>query len=799
MSDKYFVMIFDWIQTEDIIDLYDFYLNNYSNYGLDGTLTIEQFSGITSLPLEFLEYTHVISEVSIPVSVCNDEERVLIWYLQNKLPDNYDSFYKIWLDDIVRKDNVNEYGEIFDTQSLTYNIYGGNGQNGYYSTTTIGCYDPIFIALLEWATYISAQEEELSGATVSIYDSLTNTNIVDIYSILSLNDILTFPTNFNLYSTMNYYKYELVKNDFIISFSNDGFIDVLSPEEWTVLKSYLSLYYLPNDIVDLGNGDNNPTFEELEYTEVIVNNDYAIRGTATGWVIGNVTGDRLSDTAISAFITKINSYYKSSTTERLSSYNSLLVKCLSSSEFIQPNTTINRLTDKVDTISYDEYCLLYDELEKSLGDFNGDGQLDENELLLKQMLIGTFLPVDMNFDNNTIDNSNKLLNTIDSKLGDFDLIIEYMTSFGNPSVDALTYNSDGLETLSIKEVQKLVDIYKDNTNFIKQLDNAISTYYWESNNIVKEDSSVNRKIDNNQINEINNEISDLIGNNDDKSLKYKYLTLNKITSVQLECFTSLRYFSNLDILSFKGRSTSDLFETSDDANKLFDIITNSSKQLKSLTFNYTKLTNVKTINRLIYLESFDIKGNPIKDIAPLLELLMEKDIWNDNENQKAEESINYDPNYVSYLEYINIYDTKVDFKYGEYIYAQLFKEYFNKKGNKPRYYYDNNGVETKYDIISLDTELSAKDLCYLLKEIESIPHDYLVLPKKVYATGNAINGVDIVWNIVEGRAYISLNNYRIIRNSGEAAEAIVSASITYNGETYTRYFVVILPETKLLH
>jgi len=800
MSDKYFVMIFDWIQTEDIIDLYDFYLNNYLNYGLDGTQTIEQFSSTTSLPLEFLEFTHMISEVSDPTAVCNDEERVLIWYLQKKLPDNYDNFYTIWLEDIVRKDNVNEYGEISNTHSLTYNITGGNGRGGNTSKTTNQCYDPIFMSLLKWATHTSEQDDDVAGSLISIKDYLTNSGVSKLFNIDNLNNILTFPQNENISSIKNDYNYQEFEWNFIITYSYHGFTDHLSEEEWNILKSYLSLYYLPTDIVNLGL-QNNPTFQSLKYDDVIVDNSYTVRGQALNF--GPVPGNRLSDIAIEAFITKINSYYNTGTDEILFSYNSLLEKCVSTTSFEQPVTNENRLTDKVETISYDEYYLLYDELENSLGDFNNDKNVSDTELLLKEMLIGTFLPVDMIFNDNTIDKSNLLLNTIDSKLDDFDLIIEYITSFGNPSGTALTYNSDGLETLSLEEIQKLVNIYKSNSNFTKELGDAISTYYWENDYIVKEDKdNVDREISKDEITEIDNKISQLIGNNADKSLKYKYLTVNKISNAYLECFTSLRYFTNLDSLSFKGRSTSDLFESSDDANMLFDIVTNSSKQIKKLTFNYANLTNIKTISRLLELESFDIKGNPIKDIAPLLELLMKKDVWNENEKEKVDASSDenpYEPNYVPYLEYINIYDTEVNYKYGEYVYGQLFKEYYNKNGEKPRYYYNKNGVETKYDIITLDTELSAKDLCYLLKEIESIPHDYLVLPKKVYATGNAVNGIDIVWAVVEGRAYISIDNNRIIRSSGDAAEAVVSATITYGGETYTRYFVVTLPKTTLLH
>ena len=81
-------------------------------------------------------------------------------------------------------------------------------------------------------------------------------------------------------------------------------------------------------------------------------------------------------------------------------------------------------------------------------------------------------------------------------------------------------------------------------------------------------------------------------------------------------------------------------------------------------------------------------------------------------------------------------------------------------------------------------------------KFNTISKDKLYLTKEIYnIINNTLISVDVEWNVEEGNQYVYISNFILYRNDStkDVGQIVtISATVTYNSKTYTRYFIIEL-------
>ena len=291
-----------------------------------------------------------------------------------------------------------------------------------------------------------------------------------------------------------------------------------------------------------------------------------------------------------------------------------------------------------------------------------------------------------------------------------------------------------------------------------------------------------------EIEYLENGIKTILGSNTDETagLKYTFIPLEPIDDEEKDVFNVLRYFINLENISFIGTSKDYLFATSKTANEVFEIVANVTTRVTRITFNYTGLSDISPIDSMVELEHIDLRFNytrdnyiGIKDINPIL-TLQEQKVALSKKN----------------ISYISVYKTDLNILYGEVVFAKIYSI-----NNETKIFYELEGVEALYNPGDLNSyQLRAINSCAVLHEIGKIDSPYIILPTHVYLDST---GSPVSWRLDVANSLATLTNNKLTINTlGLTGEIVLSATVSFevdetiNGETvvvvysYTRYFYI---------
>lgn len=770
ITDKNFITIMEWIISKNTASLYEvFGIENdyYAKQDLADTL---------GLPYIVMDATNADEEGNASNVITNDEERVLMYYVQSKYFDLYPEFYEVWTTYISRK--TNDSGLIRDVETSYMFNYVVSSSGGNHDLT---CNDPTFIAILEWALYsYDKGNSDTNGSTLEDFLASNATNKVTVNLSSIFNSELSYKNDW-LYAEIEF-------NGSVLQ-QRRG--DEITANEWNVLVKYLSHYGIGSVKY------NNETYVLSKIPFVTANQNFAnsysdlfTYHTVTAQILSSQSdsGVIINKAIIDLLIEAVNEAYenatefkslvewaKSTEQEKLKSFTSLFANNTN------PLTSVDedRISDISSNISYDEYVVL----KAYLSDIFFKNYTDE----LQKILIDYYLPLDldMNPQKNSLNDAQytEVLYTIDSQ-GEFKEIIEKIRYKCLNGIPTITDDCDNLDTISASELEALANTFMDKKGFVDTLQNMISTYKLELNeNGVYEAISVtsadnedfDRTLSDDDQTMLENGIKTILGTNTEatKELKYIFIPLETVDGDDVKMFYALRYFTNLVDLSFLGTSTTFLFDSSKTANQVFDVVANVTDSLEKITFNYTGLSNISLISTMTTLEFIDLRFNysvsgkydGIKDINPILTLQENKVIVNANP-----------------ISYLSVFKTDLEFLYGEVVFAKIYNI-----NNQAKLYYEQEGEEVLYEPGTLSNDQQrAINACALLHEIETIDGPYILLPTKVYLD---TIGDDVVWSVVVTNSLVSFDNNRISVNTlGNTGEILVSATVTVGEASYTRYF-----------
>lgn len=758
---------------------------NYKKYFLDN-ITID---GNTSINIPSSLYD-ILNDASYTVS--NKEEQVIVNYVRATKDETvFKDFIEKWnaaysrTDDIIIIDNANELKEITKVAVI-----------GTYESVVESCYDPVFAAIINWATYH------------------TTTNPSNEDSITLETALANFPSAKAIFITE-----ELAyRNDWLYGtgsfWSSPVGADYVSENEWNIIAKYGKLYGLSSyelfgyDYLNHYRPKNSDVTGTLESKYVVDNS----AGTSGGFLATYSTGSCLSTAFLNDLITEINSKYTTTSTGNLSEdvigylndYNTLLEYITSSTyskiQYLSELTTINNVNyelgdliidDTYSTVSWSEYLVIKAYFDTAWSkitsdwtianitttDSTGEGVMSPLANIFKEYYFPSGA-LDMSVADTVQGSKSTILNTIDDTEA-FNTIIDKITQLGSSSPSAEDY-FDNLSTISKEELEYLVNQYKGVLNFISRLDAAFTAYNISFDGVVTAvTDGVDRVLSSADIVAIQVDLNALLGN-EETNLHFNYIPLERVTENDVSCFEVIRYFTSLISISFKGNRFNALFSSSVSANNLFDIVCNSGIGIEELVFNYCLLSDISSVYKLTTLKSLDLKGNnqetnsaqdiyEFNDLSPILLLLFEKK----NNNKDG-------------LKYLSIYNTNIKYSQAELFLIQLY-EYSSTL--TPEYYYNKNGVETLF--VYSNENAVARELASLLKEIEEVRTPNLYLTKNVF---NSTYTGTVKWNISDGRQYVSINSTNDVLTTTASGMAVITATVTVIvnevSQEYTRYFIV---------
>lgn len=761
--EQYRQYLFDSVTAEESTNYYNALVTTNYNNAIGAS---SQNKDLGYLPIEFISLSSDGTE-----NVTNDEERLIVYYVLNGHSGKYSAFYSNWKDTIKRKNGTSDNVKKIELSTITghsYDYYQGllgfiGGNNDKYTLNS--CYDPLFKLIIEWVTFTNSSNYTSSGYTLVSTSSVLGSLLGDLAN---------------------------AQNRWESGTSGGGawYCEYISQDEWNVLCTYLSYYGITQITVNQTNVNMvSGTYNSFPVTGIAESNDNS--------------GYWLTQAFINAMINAVNAKY---TSTKITAHNSLVDWSKNTTlGIVSWNSVITnvvltgvdgyRIKDCTANISYDEDLVLKSYFSQYIT--TGFNTVFANALM--SYYIGT----DMTIENATISDSQykNILNSV-VPVGEFDDFIEKATQLQSSApVNGSSY--DNLSTISKAELEYIATYYKEYPKFIEELNKAITAYQITvSGNTVTvtpiTNNGYDRTLSNDDKNALNNFINSSLEKSDGDT--YKYIALDKISSSDAETFQILRYYSNLTSLLFRGTSTRYLFASNDDANRLFDIVATSVPTIEKITMSYCGVNDIALIENLINLTYLDLRGNYTKNekindvnysyvglnnISALIALNDNKNIYNDN----------LDANDIAckYISYLNVFNTDVTFKHAEVILDVLYNARVYSDANRPGLWYEYNGIETLYDPQAV-SDRAAYDLVALLYDITEMSGNYIILPTMVYDE-NHINGVAIKWNLEETNGlvkYDSTQNKVERISSSSKGQIVISASVTVNGITATRYFVIML-------
>ena len=800
-QDKTYTSILKWIKEESStsipLDQWLLIIDEESEYYDAGLSEItndlrNKISTEKKLPLEFLSIVNGDN-----ANVTNDEERIIIYYVLANCPEKYSVFISKWQENVKRQSDESS-GVVYIEEVLpdSYIVDSSKTSN---NVSLEKCYDPIFVAILNWACYCA---NEITDTTqTSLSNALSN-----FEGITTIYDIETYS------SVKNYwYRYQTWIIEGLIK-STLYYGNSINVTEWEVIMKYLEHY----GIDEIEYGEEILSIDEINTNvlqvltintddvseEMLDQNNPAYVYMFNYNRVGTKRAPQLSEKFLNALISVINSKY-----QNISKYNSLVdwtkndsVELKTWKEVINENISLSvndidniRVKDCYVNLSYDEYYVL----NKYLHNIVLDNSINET---MKDVLEKIYLKnIDMKFSKNNISTGyNGILSTVND-VGNFDEIVENITSLGDDIPKDSEYD-DNLPTVSPGEIEELIKVAIENTNFIKAIQDAFTAYTITVTNGVITVTPVttgdyDRTLSNEDLVAIQNAIKQELEFSEDE--RYTHISMSKITENETETFKMLGYFDNLTELSFRGSSAYYLFDSNESANGVFNVIALSCKKLEKLTMNYCGVSDISSITSLFNLthlnlrsnyskeeenESVTVKYDGLENVSSLIELNDLKNINN-----------------TDYFEYVNVYNTDVTTNRAQIVLGKLYEE-----NNDAKLWLDVFGEETTYPFENyLDNNKMAIYALSLLFELEKLQNNYIILPGKVYRqdgenVDNQGNGIplsyNVTWKVVIANSLVKISNKSgylyLERLSNAGGEVTISASITVGEVTETRYFVI---------
>ena len=777
IKDRYFVPIINWLEDGNStgVNLYEWlYMIDESSPVYDGGIT-----EITDAMKEQLRTNTKLPDLLLSIgngsgaSVTNDEERVIVYYVMANYGVSsdtatkamYSDFYTNWKNAITRS----------AAADTTVNSISTKTTNSYYyknstSHNPTDCYDPIFTAIINWSTLVNSGSSSNSNVTLDSY--LNDLNISNYKTLFTTAELE--------------YKADWYYLDYYLGTSR---CNVTTANEWSIIVKYLSLYGITevtfnNTNVVLANvqmGTSGTVVDEITFT--LQSSRYCLNRDFINSIIGLVNAKYTE--SIRTEYNNLVSWAKN-TTVALQAWNQIVTsKTISSLDNY-------RIKDCKANISYDEWLVLTEYFKSQFT------TVIPTETL-RNILMGYYISSNLEILDSTISDSeySNILSTINDNVT-FEEMVEAAKTLGS-SAPASGSVYDNLTTLSANELKAIAEEHKGTNNFITTLNSLISAYditLNSSNNVVVTavTAGVDRDLSTADQTALTNLVNSILGKSDTSlTYAYDYLSVGQIKNIDVSTFNVLTYYTNLNDLMFRGSSSVFLFGTSNDANSVFNIVTNSCSALEKLTINYAGLSDITSASKLLTLEHLDLRGNytkgNYKGISEISSLILLTDL------KKIANSDNDNTNNVNLINYLNVYNTDVLFSRAEVVLATLY----DASNDQAALWYSHDGLETKYPktTFATDDEL-AYHILSLLYEIDEMNGNHIMLPSSVYAlnTSGTSTAYSIMWSIKDAKSVIKMNTSynRIDRITEvtltEPVQVMISASVTVNGKIYTRYFVI---------
>lgn len=725
-----------------------------------------------NLHTDLLDYTNDATN-----NVTNNEESVIIYYTLSKYGNSseknektkYSKFYEAWNEVIVREKT--SYDTVVKITSTSVPVYDPNNRKPNDEVTLDNCFDPVFTAIMHWATNMLDKSWSTgnSGSAQSLGDFLSNN-----YSSLMFDY-----TNLLDSSAVNYWHYST-------SWGRKYRGHAISDDEWGIINTYLSYY----GITSVFENNSDGTITEYKFTNVDLN-------VEDGYFVEFITNDETYPILTKKFSNKlieaVNQKYNDSIFNEIVDWvisDTVELKCYDSNLYSELGISTHRVKDGHSSVSYNEYYVI-----NAYFDYMSKSWISTFANAMKKHYIRT--NISFKQGKNIIEKNStgykNILMAIDSSV-EFQTIIEEITKLTQYEVPQTDY--DGLDTISEEELERLVAAYGHNEQFITVLKGLISTYKITGTvNNYTVDINDSITIDRTFGDKTDDEIKILLyGTKDVES--FKYLSIDKIDTSDTEIFKILKYYVNLNDLTFRGEKNNFLFASSNDANQVLQIVSDNASSLSKLVMSYCGLSNISPITSLTKLTELDLRGNfsceqsvktttsegeteekyiyeGIKNINPLIELV---------NNQKGTGVT---------LQYLNVFNTDVDSATAEVALGKIYKA-----NNDAKLWYDYAGYETLY-VPKSNTEnyFTSIEVISLLYEITSMTGKYIILPESIYTATNT--SYTITWKVEEANGLVRYDDVynRIIKlDNATTGTIIISASVTVGTgdakQTAIRYFFI---------
>ena len=765
-QDKCFVSILNWIEDEmNIVPLYQWLLLVDSSSPYYDASYIEitekmitELINATQLPSALLNFSNGTDQDNL-----NIEERVIHYYVLANHPDKYPLFANAWQDAIHRQNSMESF--VKKIQENTPNEYSLNRGNN--KQTLDPCYDPIFTDILNWAFQVNSSDSN---------------HVVLSSALGKYNYRLFFENNEESYINSWHYRDSIL---------GDYYGDILTVDEWKVIATYLNGYRIEN-ITYLEEDYYISPSETDNAILTSITNKKAIDGVLQTFSISNgLLGDISSISLVNGFLNYLISLVNAKYSQKYSSFNELVDWAKSEVIEIKP---WNEVVENYDISGLDDYLIKDATIDISYDEFLVLEEFMKSQMLggttanLQALLLSHYVGVNMEFDDDEISSQEKtnILSAI-NETALFDTIVEEITNLGSSNSSDLNL-FDNLETLSYLEVKRLAEVYKNDSQFIAVLNSVITAYQVSVSGSGEEavvsvsivtSAPYDRLLLENEV----NVLKELLGKklNFDNNSVFKHITLSQISEAENEVFSMVTYFSNLRDISFRGTSSTYLFETNKDANITFSIIALGCSSIEKLTMNYCGVNDISTIRELVNLTYLDLRSNYSKDEYKGLEDISHLIHLNDVKNNNNAED----------LLYVNVFDTDVTSGRAEVVLGTLYTENENAE-----LWFDLFGVETQYPFEQLLT--NDKIVIYalsLLYELNRLSGDYIMLPNYVYRyDGTDVVQHEVTWKVVIANSLVKITagtSYKLLeRIDAGSGSVTISASISYEGYTHTRYFVI---------
>lgn len=262
-------------------------------------------------------------------------------------------------------------------------------------------------------------------------------------------------------------------------------------------------------------------------------------------------------------------------------------------------------------------------------------------------------------------------------------------------------------------------------------------------------------------------------------LYYLYVTdLNTLAGSEGEAaergLMRMKNLTRLSVLGSAGRYTR-IFSSAMNSLKFFNSIADGNGTLKTLELINADLTDISEVYKLSNLVHLDLSGNGnLIRISALKKLVTDK------------------------LKHLDVSGTNISLDYSMHVLDAIYYDYYNNPDNlegsnpvAPEIWYTQAGERTLLNPGLAPDKQEALKYLYYLKEITEIKTEKMLIPSKVYdyVSGAAVE-YGVTWQVVSGQAAVSSG--AIVKDPGGSGVAVISATVTVNGDSYTRYFIITL-------